>query len=212
MRQIDIWIILSLKWQGTRVKASSLQWKNFNANFLPPHTVKQPSSDQNGGVKATVNNGHHHHHKHSHSHGQSQEVAPVAYMIIFGDALHNFIDGLSIGSAFTQSIMTGVSVSVAVMCEELPHELGKLMVVVLLLVFFSSSCSPFFFFFFFFFFLWGSVAQWLVCRTHDPAVASSIPTTAHVIIALGKQYTFISSLHPSAKWVPGHRQLKCVDY
>lgn len=53
------------------------------------------------------------------------EIAPVAYMIIFGDALHNFIDGLSIGSAFTQSIMTGISVSVAVMCEELPHELGE---------------------------------------------------------------------------------------
>lgn len=48
----------------------------------------------------------------------------MAYMIIFGDALHNFIDGLSIGSAFTQSIMTGVGVSVAVLCEELPHELG----------------------------------------------------------------------------------------
>ncbi|GFS01612.1 zinc transporter ZIP14 [Elysia marginata] len=74
-------------------------------------------------VKTTMNNGHGHHH-HSHALGQQQEVAPVAYMIIFGDALHNFIDGLSIGSAFTQSIMTGVSVSVAVMCEELPHELG----------------------------------------------------------------------------------------
>ncbi|CAG5133672.1 unnamed protein product [Candidula unifasciata] len=63
----------------------------------------------------------HSHHQHLH---QSMEIAPVAYMVIFGDALHNFIDGLSIGSAFTQSIMTGISVSVAVMCEELPHELG----------------------------------------------------------------------------------------
>ncbi|KAK3706690.1 hypothetical protein RRG08_019685 [Elysia crispata] len=82
-----------------------------------------PSLDQpEVAVKTNMNNGHGH--VHSHSHGESQEVAPVAYMIIFGDALHNFIDGLSIGSAFTQSIMTGVSVSVAVMCEELPHELG----------------------------------------------------------------------------------------
>ncbi|CAL1535971.1 unnamed protein product [Lymnaea stagnalis] len=67
-----------------------------------------------------MTNGHRHHHRH---HGGA-DIAPVAYMIIFGDALHNFIDGLSIGSAFTQSIMTGVGVSVAVMCEELPHELG----------------------------------------------------------------------------------------
>ncbi|XP_013065775.1 metal cation symporter ZIP14-like [Biomphalaria glabrata] len=64
------------------------------------------------------------HHAHHHRHRGEGEIAPVAYMIIFGDALHNFIDGLSIGSAFTQSIMTGVGVSVAVLCEELPHELG----------------------------------------------------------------------------------------
>lgn len=92
------------------------------------HLQLLPSPSQSEvAVKTTMNNGHlhHHHHHSSHSHGHSQqEVAPVAYMIIFGDALHNFIDGLSIGSAFTQSVMTGVSVSVAVMCEELPHELG----------------------------------------------------------------------------------------
>jgi zinc transporter 14 len=47
-------------------------------------------------------------------------------MIIFGDGLHNFIDGLSIGAAFNESILTGVSISVAVLFEELPHELGEL--------------------------------------------------------------------------------------
>lgn len=51
-------------------------------------------------------------------------IATVAWMIIFGDGLHNFIDGLSIGAAFNESIWTGVSISVAVLCEELPHELG----------------------------------------------------------------------------------------
>ena len=52
-------------------------------------------------------------------------MAPVAWMIIFGDGLHNFIDGVSIGAAFTESILAGVSVSLAIFCEELPHELGK---------------------------------------------------------------------------------------
>lgn len=47
-------------------------------------------------------------------------------MIIFGDGFHNFIDGLSLGAAFNESIPTGMSISLAVMCEELPHELGKL--------------------------------------------------------------------------------------
>ncbi|XP_052800905.1 metal cation symporter ZIP14-like [Mya arenaria] len=62
---------------------------------------------------------HHHHHHHP-----RKPVAPVAWMIIFGDGIHNFIDGVSIGAAFTESILAGVSVSVAILCEELPHELG----------------------------------------------------------------------------------------
>ena len=60
------------------------------------------------------------------AHGHSHAIKSVAWMIIFGDGLHNFIDGLSIGAAFAGNIMTGISVSVAVICEELPHELGKL--------------------------------------------------------------------------------------
>ena len=45
-------------------------------------------------------------------------------MIIFGDGLHNFIDGLSIGAAFTESVLKGISICLAVICEEFPHELG----------------------------------------------------------------------------------------
>jgi len=52
------------------------------------------------------------------------KIATVAWMIIFGDGIHNFIDGLSIGAAFSESILTGISVSLAVLCEEFPHELG----------------------------------------------------------------------------------------
>ena len=51
-------------------------------------------------------------------------IATVAWMIIFGDGFHNFIDGLSLGAAFNESIPTGMSISLAVLCEELPHELG----------------------------------------------------------------------------------------
>lgn len=56
--------------------------------------------------------------------GPENRIATVAWMIIFGDGIHNFIDGLSIGAAFSESILTGISVSVAVLCEEFPHELG----------------------------------------------------------------------------------------
>ena len=53
----------------------------------------------------------------------------------------------------------------------------------------------------------GIVAQWFAGRTRDAVVAGLIPTTAHVVIALGKQFIYISLVHPSAKWVPCHRQL-----
>ena len=52
-------------------------------------------------------------------------IATVAWMIIIGDGLHNFIDGLAIGASFTGSVVIGISTSLAVICEELPHELGK---------------------------------------------------------------------------------------
>jgi len=56
--------------------------------------------------------------------GGRSKIATVAWMIIFGDGIHNFVDGLSIGAAFSESILTGISVSIAVLCEEFPHELG----------------------------------------------------------------------------------------
>jgi len=51
-------------------------------------------------------------------------MASVAWMVILGDGLHNFTDGMAIGVAFTAGIAGGISTSVAVFCHELPHELG----------------------------------------------------------------------------------------
>ncbi|KAJ4920169.1 hypothetical protein JOQ06_024320, partial [Pogonophryne albipinna] len=76
---------------------------------------------------------HHHsqnHHPHSHTHSYSEQhfqqagVAALAWMVIMGDGLHNFSDGLAIGAAFTEGLSSGLSTSVAVFCHELPHELG----------------------------------------------------------------------------------------
>ncbi|CAG2176782.1 unnamed protein product, partial [Oppiella nova] len=74
--------------------------------------------------------------RHGHSHGsggdgsEKREIATMAWMIIFGDGLHNFIDGITIGAAFSQSILEGISISVAVICEEFPHELGDFAVLI----------------------------------------------------------------------------------
>ncbi|KAL3074003.1 hypothetical protein niasHT_039557 [Heterodera trifolii] len=68
-------------------------------------------------------------HDHEYKEGDSV-IATVAWMIIFGDGLHNFLDGLIIGTSFTESLLRGISVSVAVLCEEFPHELGDVAILV----------------------------------------------------------------------------------
>ena len=53
-------------------------------------------------------------------------MTPLAWMITIGDGIHNFSDGLAIGVSFSDGIITGVSTSIAILCHEIPHELGKL--------------------------------------------------------------------------------------
>ncbi|CAH1257028.1 SLC39A10 [Branchiostoma lanceolatum] len=69
---------------------------------------------------------HHHHHHHHHDNEKLKDagIATMAWMVIMGDGLHNFSDGMAIGAAFASGIPGGVSTSVAVFCHELPHELG----------------------------------------------------------------------------------------
>lgn len=54
-----------------------------------------------------------------------KHIAPMAWTVIIGDTLHNIADGIAIGVAFSDSIVTGVGTSIAVLCHEVPHELGK---------------------------------------------------------------------------------------
>ncbi|XP_074082487.1 zinc transporter ZIP5 isoform X2 [Macrotis lagotis] len=64
-----------------------------------------------------------HGHSHSHSHPSSGNTQ-VTWMVLLGDGLHNFTDGLAIGIAFSDGFSSGISTTLAVFCHELPHELG----------------------------------------------------------------------------------------
>ncbi|XP_067687132.1 zinc transporter ZIP6-like [Haliotis asinina] len=64
---------------------------------------------------------------HGHSHLNNQlptSVATIAWMVILGDGIHNFSDGLALGAGFANSITGGISTTIAIFCHELPHEMG----------------------------------------------------------------------------------------
>ncbi|KAL7064660.1 hypothetical protein AAHC03_05531 [Spirometra sp. Aus1] len=79
------------------------------------------------------------------------QIAPVAWMILFGDGVHNMMDGLTIGAGFTRSLSVGISLTISIMLEELPHEFGDFAILLssgfsikaALICNFLSACSAY---------------------------------------------------------------------
>ncbi|KAG1662254.1 Zinc transporter ZIP14 [Nymphon striatum] len=92
--------------------------KEEKANYVV--SVKEENNTDINNYKHHVSEPHtlcHHDHEGLFHDKESSTIATVAYMIIFGDGLHNFIDGLSIGAAFSENILAGISISVAIICD-----------------------------------------------------------------------------------------------
>lgn len=64
----------------------------------------------------------HHHHDHSSMH--QDEKKSVIPLIVIGDTLHNFTDGMAIAATFLISIPLGIVTSLAVAAHEIPQEIG----------------------------------------------------------------------------------------
>lgn len=63
-------------------------------------------------------------HGHSHDHPVPRTLGALVWRVVIGDGIHNFSDGIAVGVAFASSVTGGLSTSVAVLCHELPHEMG----------------------------------------------------------------------------------------
>ncbi len=55
---------------------------------------------------------------------QNGKIKNFALLNLFGDSLHNFLDGVIIMVAFLSGIRTGVVITLAVLFHELPQEIG----------------------------------------------------------------------------------------
>lgn len=55
---------------------------------------------------------------------------PFTHLILYGDALHNFIDGLIVASSFLIAVPFGILTSIIIISHELPQELGDFGVLV----------------------------------------------------------------------------------
>src|SRR6476661_10382994 len=58
----------------------------------------------------------------AHDHGRS------GMLIIVGDTIHNFLDGLLIAAAFLQSTEVGIIAAVAIIAHEIPQEVGDFLI------------------------------------------------------------------------------------
>ena len=75
---------------------------------------------------------HSHHHEgdgHHHAHGHdAREAGKSGWLILIGDAMHNFTDGILIAAAFIADPTLGIVTGVAIIAHEIPQEIGDFIV------------------------------------------------------------------------------------
>jgi zinc and cadmium transporter len=62
--------------------------------------------------------------RHCHVPTSAEHPHSFAYMNLFGDGVHNLIDGLIVGGSYIASIPLGIATTIAVIFHEIPQEIG----------------------------------------------------------------------------------------
>jgi zinc and cadmium transporter len=79
---------------------------------------------------AILRHSHHHEHDgHHHHHGHDKhEAGKAGWMILVGDGMHNFTDGILIAAAFLANPELGLVTGLAIIAHEIPQEIGDFIV------------------------------------------------------------------------------------
>ncbi len=93
---------------GFFVLEKLLIWRHCHSGHCEAHT--DDGYDHQG-----------HNHGHSHSHSRAKSAGAL---IILGDSIHNFVDGVLIAAAFLTDVQLGIVTSLAVAAHEIPQEVG----------------------------------------------------------------------------------------
>lgn len=104
---------------------------------LLPDALRQAGPTRHGEIMATVLIGilgfflleklfifRHCHQDHCETHSERHGHQPAGALIVIGDALHNFVDGILIAAAFLTDVHLGILTSIAVATHEIPQEVG----------------------------------------------------------------------------------------
>ncbi|MEO0098758.1 MAG: ZIP family metal transporter [candidate division WOR-3 bacterium] len=59
-----------------------------------------------------------------HCHKRECPTHPLTYLNLYGDGLHNFIDGIIIAGGYLSGLVSGIIVTLATIAHELPQEIG----------------------------------------------------------------------------------------
>jgi len=132
-----------------------------------------------------------------HCHSQSEDhVHPFVFTNLFGDGLHNFIDGLIIGASYLASVPIGIATTVAVILHEIPQEIGDFGV--LIHGGFSKSKALFFNFFSAVTAVLGAVVALVVSSSIENITMFLIPFAAGGFIYIAGS-DLIPELHKEVK-------------
>ncbi|MBT3323923.1 ZIP family metal transporter [archaeon] len=137
------------------------------------------------------------HWHHCHCHDCKKHIKPFAYVNLLGDSLHNFIDGIIIGTSYLISIPIGIATTIAIIFHEIPQEIGDLGVLIhaglskkkALLVNFITALTS----------LLGVILALALTTIIDNLTLYLIPFAAGTFIYIAST-DLIPELHKEVKW------------